>query len=248
MERPKNFLFLVVLFTVVAFALAAAFYATRPPRPVTATGPALETSRPESLANPVAANSAPAGTPSAAAQKRAKDFNDATNRFTPRTASNSDCLSSSFFRLLPMIIATFPTYTQVLPGFEQAIGGLRDNLLPLMSVLMICSLIGVAKEGYRAILFHLILLTILVGLAANWQPWFQKASTAVTTTFTGDQYDLAKQTERYLIRLQVKAEQKDSDEGYVEASSARSWRGHCCCWATSPRASCCCFWFSKRFS
>ena len=116
-----------------------------------------------------------------------------------------------------MIIAAFPTYTQVLPGFEQAIGGLRDHLLPLMSVLMIASLVGVAKEGYRAILFHLILLTILVGLAANWQPWFQKASTAVTTTFTGDQYDLSKQTERYLIRLQIKAEQKDSDEGYVEA-------------------------------
>ena len=116
-----------------------------------------------------------------------------------------------------MIIAAFPTYTQVLPGFEQAIGGLRDHLLPLMSVLMIASLVGVAKEGYRAILFHLILLTILVGLAANWQPWFQKASTAVTTTFTGDQYDLGKQTERYLIRLQIKAEQKDSDEGYVEA-------------------------------
>ena len=116
-----------------------------------------------------------------------------------------------------MILATFPTYTQVLPGFEQAISGLRDHLLPVMSVLMIASLIGVARDGYRAILFHLILLTILVGLAANWQPWFQQASTAVSTTFTGDQYDLGKQTERYLIRLQVKAEQKDSDEGYVEA-------------------------------
>ena len=116
-----------------------------------------------------------------------------------------------------MILATFPTYTQVLPGFEQAISGLRNNLLPVMSVLMIASLIGVAKEGYRAILFHLILLTILVGLAANWQPWFQQASTAVSATFTGDQYDLGKQTERYLVRLQVKAEQKDSDEGYVEA-------------------------------
>ena len=116
-----------------------------------------------------------------------------------------------------MIVATFPTYTQVLPGFEQAIGGLRNNLLPVMSVLMIASLIGVAKDGYRAILFHLILLTILVGLAANWQPWFQQASTAVSATFTGDQYDLGKQTERYLIRLQVKAEQKDTDEGYVEA-------------------------------
>ena len=116
-----------------------------------------------------------------------------------------------------MIIATFPTYTQVLPGFEQAISGLRASLLPIMSVLMIASLVGVAKEGYRAILFHLILLTILVGLAANWQPWFQQASTAVSTTFTGDQYDLGKQTERYLIRLQIKADQKDSDEGYVEA-------------------------------
>ncbi len=116
-----------------------------------------------------------------------------------------------------MIIATFPTYTQVLPGFEQAISGMRNNLLPLMSVLMIASLVGVAKEGYRAILSHLILLTILVGLAANWQPWFQQASTAVSATFTGDQYDVAKQTERYLVRLQVKAEQKDSDEGYVEA-------------------------------
>ncbi len=116
-----------------------------------------------------------------------------------------------------MIVATFPTYTQVLPGFEQAISGLRNNLLPVMSVLMIASLIGVAKDGYRAILFHLILLTILVGLAANWQPWFQQASTAVSATFTGDQYDLGKQTERYLIRLQVKAEQKDTDEGYVEA-------------------------------
>ena len=116
-----------------------------------------------------------------------------------------------------MIIATFPTYTQVLPGFEQAISGMRNQLLPLMSVLMIASLVGVAKEGYRAILFHLILLTILVGLAANWQPWFQQASTAVSATFTGDQYDLAKQTERYLVRLQVKADQKDSEEGYVEA-------------------------------
>ena len=116
-----------------------------------------------------------------------------------------------------MILATFPTYSQVLPGFEQAIGGLRDHLLPVMSVLMIASLIGVAKDGYRAILFHLILLTILVGLAANWQPWFQQTSTAVSATFAGDQYDLGKQTERYLVRLQVKAEQKDSDEGYVEA-------------------------------
>ncbi len=116
-----------------------------------------------------------------------------------------------------MILAAFPTYTQVLPGFEQAIGGLRDHLLPLMSVLMIASLVGVAKEGGRAILFHLVLLVILCGLAANWNPWFQKASTAVSTTFAGDQYDLGKQTERYLVKLKVKAEQKDADEGYVEA-------------------------------
>lgn len=116
-----------------------------------------------------------------------------------------------------MFIAAFPTFTQVLPGFEQAIGGLRASLLPLMSVLMIASLVGVAKEGHRAITFQIITLVVLVGLAANWDPWFKQASTAVAATFTGDRFDLAKQSERYLVKLKVKAEQKDADEGYVEA-------------------------------
>ena len=47
-----------------------------------------------------------------------------------------------------MIIASFPSYTQVLPGFEKAISGLRGSLLPAMSVLIIASLVGVAKEEY----------------------------------------------------------------------------------------------------
>ena len=81
MRRPKNFLFLVLLLSVVTVVLAVAIYAAREPRPV---GPAPSAAAaghrppsPASVSDPVS----PDGTPSAAARKRAKDFNDATNRF-----------------------------------------------------------------------------------------------------------------------------------------------------------------------
>ena len=80
MQRPKNLLFPVLLLSVVAVVLAVAIHAARQPRPV---GPApsaaagYQPPSPAFVSHPVP----PDGTPSAAAQKRAKDFNDATNRF-----------------------------------------------------------------------------------------------------------------------------------------------------------------------
>ncbi len=81
MQRSKNFLFLVLLLSVVAVVLAVAIHAAREPRRV---GPAPSAAAadhrspsPASVSDPVP----PDGTPSAAAQKRAKEFNDATNRF-----------------------------------------------------------------------------------------------------------------------------------------------------------------------
>ena len=82
MERPKDFLFAVLLLSVAAVALAAvAIHATRahqagtPPASATAAGRRL--SSPSSMSGVAT----PGGTPSVAAQKRAKEFNDATSRF-----------------------------------------------------------------------------------------------------------------------------------------------------------------------
>ena len=82
MKLPKNFLFVIVLVSVVvAIALAAAIHAVRErgpeERPSTVQGSGLRPSLPASVSDASVSN----GTPSAAAQKRAKDFNDATNRF-----------------------------------------------------------------------------------------------------------------------------------------------------------------------
>lgn len=82
MQRPKNLLLLVVLVSVVTVALAAVFYTTRASIPPRRSVPApATTDRLSSSPAPVVADASPAGTPSAAAQKRAKEFNDATNRF-----------------------------------------------------------------------------------------------------------------------------------------------------------------------
>ena len=83
MQRPKNFLLLVVLVSVVTVALAAAvFYTTRRSLTPSRTVPSATADRLSSSPAPVVVVDAPpAGTPSAAAQKRAKEFNDATNRF-----------------------------------------------------------------------------------------------------------------------------------------------------------------------
>ena len=82
MKLSKNFLFVIVLVSVVvAIALAAAIHAARErgpeERPSTVQGSGI---RPL-LLNSILDGSGSNGTPSAAAQKRAKDFNDATNRF-----------------------------------------------------------------------------------------------------------------------------------------------------------------------
>ena len=81
MRRPKHFLFLVLLLSVVAVVLAVAIHAARAPRPVGPTPFAAEAGRRPPSSASVSDAFPPNGTPSAAAQKRAKDFNDATNRF-----------------------------------------------------------------------------------------------------------------------------------------------------------------------
>ena len=81
MKRPKNFLFLVLLLSVVAVVLAAVIHATRVGRPRSQTPFSDEAGHGSPVPNSVSDAAPPNGTPSAAAQKRAKDFNDATNRF-----------------------------------------------------------------------------------------------------------------------------------------------------------------------
>ena len=81
MKRSKNFLILVVVLSLVAIALVVAHHGTRQPHPPTQTAPSAAAGR--SLSSPAVftLDTPPVGTPSAAAQKRAKDFNDATSRF-----------------------------------------------------------------------------------------------------------------------------------------------------------------------
>ena len=81
MRRPKNFLFLILLLTVVAVVLAVAIDAAREPRPEGQPPFGSEAGRLSPSPAFVSRTAAPDGTPSAAAQKRAKEFNDATNRF-----------------------------------------------------------------------------------------------------------------------------------------------------------------------
>ncbi len=81
MKRPKNFLLLVVLVSVMALALAAVFFTTHRSLPPSGAAGSPATTLPWVSPVPVVVDTPPAGTPSAAAQKRAKDFNDATNRF-----------------------------------------------------------------------------------------------------------------------------------------------------------------------
>lgn len=81
MKRSKNFLILIGVLSVLAIGLAVAHHATPQPRQQIQTVPSPVAGR---LAPPPAVftlDPPPGGTPSAAAQKRAKDFNDATNRF-----------------------------------------------------------------------------------------------------------------------------------------------------------------------
>ena len=81
MKRPKNFLFLVLLLSVVVVVLVAVIHATRVGRPRSQTPFSAEAGHRSPVPNSVSDAALPNGTPSAAAQKRAKDFNDATNRF-----------------------------------------------------------------------------------------------------------------------------------------------------------------------
>ena len=81
MKRPKNFLILVIVLSVAAIGLATALHAMRQPRQQTQTTLSPAESRPVFSPAPVTVDSPKNGAPSAAAQKRAKDFNDATSRF-----------------------------------------------------------------------------------------------------------------------------------------------------------------------
>ena len=81
MKRSKNFLILIGVLSLVAIGLAVAYHAARQPRQQIQTVPSPSAGRPSPPPAVVTLDTPPGGTPSAAAQKRAKDFNDATNRF-----------------------------------------------------------------------------------------------------------------------------------------------------------------------
>ena len=82
MKRPKNFLFVVVLVSVVAIALAVAAYTVRERHSTTTrTGSAPAAVQAAQSPGPVSGVPTSGGTPSAAAQRRAQEFNDAANRF-----------------------------------------------------------------------------------------------------------------------------------------------------------------------
>jgi hypothetical protein len=116
------------------------------------------------------------------------------------------------------ILAYFPSFTECFPDLQTAVEELRKDLLPIAAVLMIASLIGVAKEGgAQGIWRHIVFLSILCGLAANWNDWFKHAADAVTGTFTGEKYDIAIQADHYLENLTYKVEQKDDSLSYLEA-------------------------------
>ena len=80
-EAPKEFWFAVLLLSVVAFALALAIHATRGGRAAGQTRLAPAVVVPRVSPSDVAGETTPAGTPSAEAQRRAIEFNDATSRF-----------------------------------------------------------------------------------------------------------------------------------------------------------------------
>ena len=116
------------------------------------------------------------------------------------------------------ILAYFPSFTECFPDLQTAVEELRKDLLPVACVLMIASLIGVAKEGgTQGIWRHIVFLSILCALAANWNDWFKHAADAVTSTFTGEKYDIAIQADHYLENLTYKVEQKDDSLSYLEA-------------------------------
>ena len=82
MKRPKNFLSVIILVSVVAIALAVAAYTVRGRRSTTIqSGSAPAAAQAARSPGLVSGGSTPGGTPSAAAQQRAREFNDATNRF-----------------------------------------------------------------------------------------------------------------------------------------------------------------------
>ena len=81
MKRPKNFLFVAVLLSVVAIVLAVAIHTARVSRPADRQSPASGTVPQATPPTLTPERAVPDGSPSAAAQKRAKDFNDATSRF-----------------------------------------------------------------------------------------------------------------------------------------------------------------------
>ena len=81
MKRPKNFLFAVVLLSVAAIALAAVLHTARERHPNAPVLSMPEVGRQGLSPAPGSGTPTPSGTPSAAAQRRAQEFNDATNRF-----------------------------------------------------------------------------------------------------------------------------------------------------------------------
>ncbi len=81
MKRPKNFLFLALSLSVVAVVLAVAVHTAREPRPAGRQPTASEAVLRAVSPTPAPERVGSEGTPSAAARKRAKEFNDATNRF-----------------------------------------------------------------------------------------------------------------------------------------------------------------------
>ena len=82
MKRPKNFLFVIILVSVVAIVLAVAAYTVRERRSTT-TRPGSDPTVTQAAQSPglVSGLPTPGGTPSTAAERRAQEFNDATNRF-----------------------------------------------------------------------------------------------------------------------------------------------------------------------
>ena len=81
MSRPKNFLFAAVLLSVVAIPLAAVLHTAWERHRIAPVLPKPNVGRQELLPAQVSGAPTPSGTPSAAAQRRAQEFNDATNRF-----------------------------------------------------------------------------------------------------------------------------------------------------------------------
>ena len=81
MKRPKNFLFPTLLVSVVAVVLVVVIHTARVRHPTSQTSVPMEASRRSPSPTFVSDATPPDGTPSPAARQRAKEFNDATNRF-----------------------------------------------------------------------------------------------------------------------------------------------------------------------